>query len=65
MKNNNFNQYITDPAMLQNLSDIGYAQITPIQQACLPLVIAGKVETAKAITGSGNTAAFGVPILLR
>ncbi len=51
--------------MLQNLSDLGYAQMTPIQAACLPLVIAGKDVTAKAKTGSGKTAAFGIPLLLR
>ena len=65
MKNNNFNQHITDQAMLQNLNDLGYAQMTPIQAACLPLVIAGKDVTAKAKTGSGKTAAFGIPLLLR
>ena len=63
--NHNFEQYITDKEMLQNLSDLGYAHMTPIQAACLPLVLEGKDVTAKAKTGSGKTAAFGLPLLLR
>lgn len=62
---NNFNHYITDPEMLRNLNDLGYAQMTPIQAVCLPLVLEGKDVTAKAKTGSGKTAAFGIPLLLR
>lgn len=62
--NNDFKQYITDPAMIQNLTDLGYLQMTPIQKACLPLILEGQDVTAKAKTGSGKTAAFGIPLIL-
>lgn len=60
-----FSRFINDEAMLQNLNDLGYAQMTPVQEACLPLVLDGKDVRAKAKTGSGKTAAFGLPLLLR
>lgn len=60
-----FNRFISDEAMLQNLKDLGYEKMTPIQEACLPLVLEGRDVVAKAKTGSGKTAAFGLPLLLR
>ncbi|MDD3344711.1 MAG: ATP-dependent RNA helicase DbpA [Sulfurospirillaceae bacterium] len=62
---NDFSRFISDEAMLKNLKDLGYASMTPIQEACLPLVLAGKDVTAQAKTGSGKTAAFGLSLLLR
>ena len=59
-----FNTFIKDPKMLQNLKDLGYVSMTPIQKECLPLAIAGRDLIAKAKTGSGKTAAFGLPLLL-
>lgn len=59
-----FNTFIKDPKMLQNLKDLGYVTMTPIQKECLPLAIAGRDLIAKAKTGSGKTAAFGLPLLL-
>ncbi|MDD3325093.1 MAG: ATP-dependent RNA helicase DbpA [Sulfurospirillaceae bacterium] len=54
-----------DASMIKNLSDLGYAYMTPIQEACLPLALEGRDVVAKAKTGSGKTAAFGIPLLLR
>lgn len=51
------------PALLATLDDLGYAQMTAIQAAALPLVLAGKDVTGKAKTGSGKTATFGLGIL--
>lgn len=59
-----FNTFIKDPKMLQNLKDLGYVSMTPIQKECLPLAISGHDLIAKAKTGSGKTAAFGLPLLL-
>ncbi len=61
---NYFNQCISNAKMLQNLNDMGYVSMTPIQQACIPLACEGKDIIAKAKTGSGKTAAFGLPLLL-
>src|SRR6187402_2916395 len=51
------------PAMLANLEQLGYLTMTPIQAASLPLALAGHDLIAQAKTGSGKTAAFGLPLL--
>ncbi|OMH25287.1 ATP-dependent RNA helicase DbpA [Motiliproteus sp. MSK22-1] len=50
-------------AQLENLNTLGYQQMTPIQAKSLPSVIAGEDLIAKAKTGSGKTAAFGIGML--
>ena len=45
-------------ATLDNLKRLGYAAMTPIQAASLPLALAGQDLIAQAKTGSGKTAAF-------
>ena len=52
-------------AMLQNLEQLGYRHMTPIQAASLPLTLAGHDLIAQAKTGSGKTAAFSLPLLSR
>ena len=51
------------PAVIANLKQLGYEQMTPIQAASLPLALAGKDLIAQAKTGSGKTAAFALPLL--
>ncbi|MEG0114766.1 MAG: DEAD/DEAH box helicase, partial [Comamonas sp.] len=53
------------PEMLANLQQLGYTQMTPIQAASLPLTLQGKDLIAQASTGSGKTAAFGLPMVDR
>jgi len=53
------------PAMLANLAQLEYRTMTPIQAASLPLALAGHDLIAQAKTGSGKTAAFGLPLLAR
>ncbi|WP_202635187.1 ATP-dependent RNA helicase DbpA [Rugosibacter aromaticivorans] len=60
-----FSQLPLSPAMLVNLQQLGYAQMTPIQAASLPLSLAGHDLIAQAKTGSGKTAAFGLPLLTK
>ena len=50
-------------AMLGNLQQMGYLTMTPIQAESLPITLAGKDLIAQAKTGSGKTAAFGLPLL--
>jgi ATP-dependent RNA helicase DbpA len=49
--------------MLSNLESLGYSEMTPIQAQSLPLILQGKDIIAKAKTGSGKTAAFGIGLL--
>ena len=46
-----------------NLIQLGYTQMTPIQAASLHLTLAGHDVIAQASTGSGKTAAFGLPLV--
>ena len=50
---------------LSNLADLGYTTMTPIQAKALPLILQGCDVLAKAKTGSGKTAAFGIGLLAR
>jgi len=53
------------PAQLRNLGDLGYTRMTPIQAASLPLAMGGADLIGQAVTGSGKTAAFALPLLAR
>ena len=53
------------PAVLRALADAGYSTPTPIQQQAIPLVLAGHDLLGAAQTGTGKTAAFGLPMLQR
>ncbi|EFJ21243.1 hypothetical protein SELMODRAFT_107914 [Selaginella moellendorffii] len=51
--------------LLRACDALGYRQPTPIQAACIPLALAGRDICGSAVTGSGKTAAFALPILER
>ncbi|XP_057430930.1 DEAD-box ATP-dependent RNA helicase 28-like [Lotus japonicus] len=51
--------------LLRACQALGYIHPTPIQAACIPLALSGRDICASAITGSGKTAAFALPILER
>jgi ATP-dependent RNA helicase DeaD len=48
---------------LRALAALGFREPTPIQRELIPLVLAGKDVLGQARTGTGKTAAFGLPIL--
>ncbi|APW45333.1 ATP-dependent RNA helicase DbpA [Rhodoferax antarcticus] len=62
---NLFNTLPLNPATLDNLTQLGYLSMTPIQAASLPAALAGIDLIAQAQTGSGKTAAFGLALLER
>ncbi|MFN6135688.1 MAG: DEAD/DEAH box helicase [Bacteroidota bacterium] len=51
--------------VLKNVLAAGYTQPTPIQEQAIPVVMAGRDIFGCAQTGTGKTAAFGLPILNR
>ena len=51
------------PELLSNLSEIGYTEMTPVQARALPKLLTGADVLARAKTGSGKTAAFGLGLL--
>jgi ATP-independent RNA helicase DbpA len=59
----NFNKLPLTQAMLAQLQELGYKEMTAIQEAALPAILEGRDVVAKAKTGSGKTAAFGIGLL--
>ncbi len=58
-----FSALALNPATLENLRQLGYLEMTPIQAASLPSALLGKDLIAQARTGSGKTAAFALTLL--
>src|SRR3982751_5016326 len=58
-----FSQFKLHPDLLRGLKDLGFPRPTPIQSDAIPAVLAGRDVLACAMTGSGKTAAFLLPIL--
>jgi len=51
------------PSLLKGIKELGYTRPTPIQSEAIPPALAGRDVLACAMTGSGKTAAFILPIL--
>src|ERR1035438_6511932 len=51
------------PVVLEGVKAMGYVDPTPIQLRAIPLVLAGRDVIGSAQTGTGKTAAFGLPML--
>src|SRR3954470_10008210 len=51
------------PGIQQTLDELGYEEPTPIQAQAIPELLAGHDVIGQAQTGSGKTAAFGLPML--
>ena len=60
-----FSQLGLDSRLLNTLSELGIVNPTPIQQQAIPHVLQGKDVLAGAQTGTGKTAAFGLPLIQR
>lgn len=54
-----------DSAILRGIEDLKFTEPTPIQRKAIPVALAGHDVFASAPTGSGKSAAFGVPLLQR
>ncbi|NCC55525.1 MAG: DEAD/DEAH box helicase, partial [Erysipelotrichia bacterium] len=58
-----FNELLEDKRLVKAVEAMGYETPTPIQEKAIPLVKKGKDMIAKSNTGTGKTAAFGLPLL--
>jgi ATP-dependent RNA helicase RhlE len=60
-----FSDFDLHPSLLRGVRDLGFENPTPIQVSAIPPALAGRDVLACAMTGSGKTAAFLLPILHR
>jgi ATP-dependent RNA helicase RhlE len=60
---NKFQDFDIDPILKRNLESNGYAEPTPIQDQTIPIALTGRDIIGVAHTGTGKTAAFGIPLL--
>ena len=61
-----FNDMGLSPETLQSIQSLGFETPTPIQEQAIPVLLEGKRDfVGLASTGTGKTAAFGLPLLER
>ena len=60
-----FSEMGLDPDILKAISGMGFEEPTPIQMQTIPVLLTGKDLMGQAQTGTGKTAAFGIPIIER
>lgn len=53
------------PEILRAIGDMGFEEASPIQALTIPRIMAGRDVIGQAQTGTGKTAAFGIPLLER
>jgi ATP-dependent RNA helicase RhlE len=58
-----FSHFGLDPSLLRGLKDLNFERPTPIQSDAIPPALQGRDLLACAMTGSGKTAAFLLPIV--
>lgn len=58
-----FNDLALAEPILKAIQEEGYTQPTPIQEQSIPILLSGSDLLGVAQTGTGKTAAFGIPIL--
>lgn len=60
-----FKDLINEPSILKAVEDLGFNTPTPIQKEAIPLILSGCDLRGSAETGTGKTAAFILPALLK
>ena len=60
-----FEELEIDSRIIRAITDMGFEEATPIQAKAIPMVLSGADVIGQAQTGTGKTAAFGIPMLER
>lgn len=63
MEGLNFEQLGLRPEILKAVKNMGFEEASPIQAKAIPLMMEGEDLIGQAQTGTGKTAAFGIPLL--
>jgi len=58
-----FSELKIRPQIQVGLEDMGYAELTPVQEQTFPHILTGRDLMARAETGSGKTSACGIPLV--
>ena len=58
-----FSELNLKPEILKALDEMGYKDLTPIQEKTLEPILSGRDLLARAETGSGKTGACGIPLV--
>lgn len=62
---NHFENLNLSEEILQAIGDMNYDEATEIQAGAIPLILEGKDVIGRSNTGTGKTAAFGIPVVER
>ncbi|MBK9365883.1 MAG: DEAD/DEAH box helicase [Deltaproteobacteria bacterium] len=60
-----FSDFPISPELIQGLTDLGYSEATQVQAEAIEPALAGQDLLVRAKTGTGKTAAFGIPLVER
>jgi ATP-dependent RNA helicase DeaD len=60
-----FDELDLNPSILRAIEEMGFEEMSPIQAKAIPVMLTGKDVVGQAQTGTGKTAAFGIPLLMR
>jgi ATP-dependent RNA helicase DeaD len=63
MKNLRFSDLVLSKEIHRAIVDLGYEEATPIQSEAIPVMLSGKDVIGQSQTGTGKTAAFGIPAI--
>ncbi|MEZ4459306.1 MAG: DEAD/DEAH box helicase [bacterium] len=58
-----FRDFELDPKLIEAVTALGFETPTPIQNQAIPVLLSGRDVIGRARTGSGKTAAFGLPLI--
>ena len=58
-----FSELGLDRTSLKSIEKMGFEEASPIQAQTIPLALEGKDIIGQAQTGTGKTAAFGIPLM--
>ncbi len=58
-----FKEFNFKPELQRAIDDAGFKEPSPVQEEAIPIILEGKDMVGQAHTGTGKTAAFGLPVL--
>ena len=60
---NNILEQLLDKRILRAIKEMGFEKMSPIQEQAIPVLLEGRDMIGQAQTGTGKTAAFGIPLI--